>query len=113
VRPLTLDLSQGHLRPYFFWDEDLSIDELQARLREGPEAERLRLLSKLLREARDIEVWSFVTPGGSAGGVRMARRAPGRCAPAGCATSIEALRSRRAFASLAQVDARSPVGRSK
>jgi hypothetical protein len=59
---MTIDLSEGTKRPYFLWDEDVSIDELKTALREGPEAQRLRLLGKLLREARDLDVWQFVTP---------------------------------------------------
>jgi hypothetical protein len=62
MRPLTTDLSRGDLRPYFLWDEDVSIDELRAALRGGDEYERLRLLGKMLREARDVDVWRFVTP---------------------------------------------------
>lgn len=62
MRPLTTDMRQGDRRPYFLWDEDLSIDELRARLRGGDEHERLRLLGKMLREARDLDVWEFVTP---------------------------------------------------
>jgi hypothetical protein len=62
VRPLTTDLSQGDKRPYFLWDEDVSIDELRQVLSGGVGSERLRLLGKMLREARDSDVWSFVTP---------------------------------------------------
>jgi hypothetical protein len=62
MRPLTLTLSEGSKRPYFFWDEDVSIDELKAVLRDGPPDERERLLGKMLREARDIDVWRFTTP---------------------------------------------------
>jgi hypothetical protein len=61
MRPLTVDLDRGDLRPYFLWDEDVSIDELRACLRGEDDRERLRLLGKLLREARDIDVWRFVT----------------------------------------------------
>jgi hypothetical protein len=62
VRGLTTDLKRGELRPYFLWDEDISIDELRAVL-SGPHGfARDRLLGKMLREARDIDVWSFVTP---------------------------------------------------
>jgi hypothetical protein len=62
VRPLTTDLSQSDQRPYFMWDEDMSIAELRAAL-SGPDmASRLRLLGKMLREARDTDVWQFVTP---------------------------------------------------
>jgi hypothetical protein len=56
MRPVTVDLQRGDLRPYFLWDEDLSVDELRARLRGPDERERLRLLAKLLREARDTDV---------------------------------------------------------
>ena len=62
VRPLTTNLDQLELRPYFLWDEDVSIAELRQVLALGPEAERLRLLAKMLREARDTDVWRFVTP---------------------------------------------------
>jgi hypothetical protein len=55
-------MKEAHKRPYFFWDEDLSVGELRERLAQGPESERLRLLGKMLREARDMDVWSFVTP---------------------------------------------------
>jgi hypothetical protein len=53
-------------RPYFLWDEDISVGELRGILLEpwtGEDApERVRLLGKMLREARDIDVWCFVTP---------------------------------------------------
>jgi hypothetical protein len=62
MRPLTLDLRQAHLRPYFLWDEDVSVHELRQRLRGTDPAERERLLAKLLREARDVDAWEFVTP---------------------------------------------------
>lgn len=59
---MTTDMSRGERRPYFFWDEDVSIDELRALLHGDDSAERQRLLGKMLREARDIDVWHFVTP---------------------------------------------------
>ena len=62
MRPLTIDLRRSELRPYFLWDEDLSIAELRARLGGEDGRDRLRLLAKLLREARDIDVWTFVSP---------------------------------------------------
>jgi hypothetical protein len=61
-RGLTTDLDRTDLRPYFFWDEDVSIAELRSVLAGPPSVERDRLLAKLLREARDIDVWRFVTP---------------------------------------------------
>jgi hypothetical protein len=59
---MTGDMADEHLRPYFLWDEDRSIAELKAAFRDGSETERVRLLAKLLREARDIDVWHFVSP---------------------------------------------------
>jgi len=50
-----------YARPYFLWDEDISIGELRRVLREGCEPERVRLAGKMLREARDIDVWEFMT----------------------------------------------------
>ncbi len=61
VRTLTTDMTRGDLRPYFLWDEDVSIIELRAALA-VPGARRDQLLGKLLREARDLDVWNFVTP---------------------------------------------------
>jgi hypothetical protein len=55
-------MKRGDQRPYFLWDEDISIDELRALLA-GPDGPaRDRMLGKMLREARDLDVWSFVTP---------------------------------------------------
>jgi hypothetical protein len=62
MRALTTDLSELDKRPYFLWDEDLSVAELRARLHGPDRKEQLRLLAKLLREARDTDVWLFVTP---------------------------------------------------
>jgi hypothetical protein len=82
MRALTLDLSDSAGRPYFLWDEDVSLAELRSALAGARgEAERLRLLGKLLREARDQDVWSFVTPSEVAEalpklGRRLGRRGP-------------------------------------
>ncbi len=62
MRVLSVDLSQDAARPYFLWDEDLSIGDLKERLKGGDRLERLRLMAKMLREARDTDVWQFVTP---------------------------------------------------
>ncbi len=62
MRPITTDLDRSDCRPYFLWDEDLSIEELRARLQGPDRPERLRLLTKLLREARDTDAWLFVSP---------------------------------------------------
>jgi hypothetical protein len=62
VRPLTTDLTRGDERPYFLWDEDRSVDEFRRALADADRPARLRLVGKLMREARDTDVWAFVTP---------------------------------------------------
>ena len=62
TRSLTTDFTQSNQRPYFLWDENISVEELRMRLRGEDEHDRLRLLGKMLREARDIDVWDFITP---------------------------------------------------
>lgn len=59
---MTTDMARGDRRPYFLWDEDVSIDELRAALSTADREQRLRWMGKMLREARDIDVWHFVTP---------------------------------------------------
>ncbi len=62
MRALTTDFSEAESRPYFLWDEDITVRELREVL-VGPDgARRDQLLAKMLREARDVDVWSFVTP---------------------------------------------------
>lgn len=59
---LSLDLDDPEAIPYFLWDEPMTVSELQARLQGAKRAERLRLLGRILREARDTDVWRFTTP---------------------------------------------------
>lgn len=59
---LSVDLDDPEAVPYFLWDEPMSVGELRSRLVSAAEPERLRLLGKILREARDTEVWRFTTP---------------------------------------------------
>ena len=62
MRPLTTDMAKSELRPYFLWDEDVSIGELRQVLASPDNPRRDQLLAKMLREARDIDVWEFVRP---------------------------------------------------
>jgi hypothetical protein len=48
--------------PYFLWDDPMTADELRSRLESSSAPERARLLGRILREARDTEVWSFTSP---------------------------------------------------
>ena len=59
---LSTDLDDPSAVPYFLWDEPMSVAELRARLASGSPDERDRLLGKVLREARDTDVWRFATP---------------------------------------------------
>ena len=59
---LSMDLDDPEAVPYFLWDEPISVAELRSRLSSAGPSEKLRLLGKLLREARDTDVWRFTTP---------------------------------------------------
>lgn len=59
--PLSTDLSSPEAVPYFLWDEPMTVAELRRRLAEASPPEQERLLGKLLREARDPDVWLFVS----------------------------------------------------
>jgi hypothetical protein len=59
---LSSELDDPTAVPYFLWDEPMTVTELRDRLLHASEPERVRLLAKVLREARDTEVWRFTTP---------------------------------------------------
>ena len=40
----------------------MTVGELKQKLASASEQERIRLLGKILREARDRDVWKFTTP---------------------------------------------------
>jgi hypothetical protein len=61
-RALSTDLDRPEAIPYFLWDEPMTVAELRVRLQAASAPERARLLAKILREARDTEVWRFTTP---------------------------------------------------
>lgn len=71
-------MTRGALRPYFLWDEDVSIDELRTALEGSDSVVRDRLLGKMLREARDLDVWTFVTPAEVAEALPRLQRRIGR-----------------------------------
>lgn len=60
--PLSTDLEDDSSIPYFLWDEPMTVRALRERLRTASEPERRRLLGKILREARDPDVWRFTSP---------------------------------------------------
>jgi hypothetical protein len=48
-------------RPYFLWDEDMTLEEFRARLCDPDPAVRAYFLGKLMRQAKPDDVFSFVT----------------------------------------------------
>ena len=59
---LSTNLDDPEAVPYFLWDEPITVRELKSRLETASPPERLRLLAKVLREARDPDVWRFTSP---------------------------------------------------
>src|SRR5512137_948193 len=59
---LSTDLHDPDAVPYFLWDEPMTVSALRERLRTASPLEAARLLGKILREARDTDVWVFTTP---------------------------------------------------
>lgn len=59
---LSTELRSPASTPYFLWDEPMTVAELKSKLASASEEERMRLLGKVLREARDPDVWFFTTP---------------------------------------------------
>lgn len=49
-------------RPYFLWDEARTVAELRRALELASPEEKAQLLGKILREARDPDVWAFTRP---------------------------------------------------
>jgi hypothetical protein len=48
-------------RPYFLWDEDITLDMFRARLADPDVEVRAYYLGKLMRQAKPDDVFTFVT----------------------------------------------------
>ena len=59
---LSTNLDDLKAVPYFLWDEPMTVAEFRQRLTNASPEEQNRFLAKLLREARDTDVWKFVSP---------------------------------------------------
>ena len=59
---LSADITDPTAIPYFLWDEPMSVAQLKEKLSSASRPERIRLLGKILREARDTDVWKFTNP---------------------------------------------------
>ena len=60
--PLSTDLDRPDAVPYFVWDEPMTVREIKDRLQRTSPPERNRLLGRILREAKDTDVWRFTSP---------------------------------------------------
>ncbi|WP_437948163.1 hypothetical protein WME98_47045 [Sorangium sp. So ce296] len=60
--PLSSELDDENAIPYFLWDDPMPVHEVRRRLATASPPERDRLLGKILREARDPDVWRFTSP---------------------------------------------------
>lgn len=49
-------------RPYFLWDDDMTLAQFVAALRDPASEVRAYFLGKLLRQAKPDDVFTFVTP---------------------------------------------------
>jgi hypothetical protein len=59
---LSFDLRDPAARPYFLWDEPRStVASFRDAIARASEDDKARLLGKLMREARDEDVWQFTT----------------------------------------------------
>ena len=59
---LTADISTPSSIPYFMWDEPMTVAEIEQHLKNASKPERIRLMAKILREARDTDAWRFFRP---------------------------------------------------
>lgn len=59
---LSTDLDDPEALPYFLWDDPMPVREVRRRLATAPSSEQACLLGKIMREARDTDVWRFTTP---------------------------------------------------
>lgn len=48
-------------RPYFLWDDEMSIEMFRAKLRDPDPEVRAYFIGKLMRQAKPDDVFSFVT----------------------------------------------------
>ncbi len=54
-------LTDSSGRPYFLWDDDMSLETFRAKLRDPDPEVRAYFTGKLMRQAKPDDVFSFVT----------------------------------------------------
>jgi hypothetical protein len=60
ARPLSTDLDDPGARPYFLWDEDVTVAELRANLASADPRQRALWMGRVMREARFQDVWKLL-----------------------------------------------------
>ncbi len=60
ARALGTDLDDPETRPWFLWDEDMSVGELRQTLVDENHPRWIELAAKVMREARDDQLWLFL-----------------------------------------------------
>lgn len=62
LAPTPLDrLVDSRGRPYFLWDDDMTLEAFRERLRDSDPEVRAYFVGKLMRQAKPDDVFSFVT----------------------------------------------------
>jgi hypothetical protein len=59
---LSTDLDNPKAVPYFLWDQPMTVADVRRILKEGNDGQKFHLIGKIMREARDRDVWKFTTP---------------------------------------------------
>jgi hypothetical protein len=55
------DLLDREGRPYFLWDDDMSLQEFRTRLTDADDEVRAYFIGKLMRQAKPDDVFTFVS----------------------------------------------------
>jgi len=54
-------LTQTDQRPYFFWDYEISDEEIRRILRDGTPSEKAWIISRILEYAKWDDIWRYLT----------------------------------------------------
>jgi hypothetical protein len=54
-------VDQTGQRPYFFWDYDISDEEIRRILRHGSPAEKAWIITRILEYAKWDDIWHYLT----------------------------------------------------
>jgi len=63
-------------RPYFFWDYDITEEEVREILRGDDEPRKLWVMSRILERAHFDDIWRYITPSDLRGHFEQLRLRP-------------------------------------